>query len=206
MRDLELRGAGNVVGAEQSGQVAAVGFEMYSQLLKEEVSELTGTPVEPETEIKLELPVDAHLPTDYVADERQRLELYKKISAVRDASGVKAVRAELQDRFGPPPPPADELMTLAAVKAAMRRWGVEEATLTTKNKLRIAPVHLQASQEVRLERTYPGYTYKSEGEVLQIPLPREHPGDLVAWVAGTLRDVFAKPKRRLDQVRTGDLP
>jgi transcription-repair coupling factor (superfamily II helicase) len=196
LRDLELRGAGNVVGAEQSGQVAAVGFDMYAQLLKEEVAQLRGEPVEEEVEIKLELPVDAHLPKDYVEDEQQRLELYKKISAVRDAAGVKAVTAELADRFGPLPPPAEKLLTLAAVKAAMRRWGVTEATLTTRNMLRLAPVHLQASQEVRLERSYPGYRYKSDGGVLQVPLPRQQPDDLVAWVAATLRDVLAKPKAR----------
>jgi transcription-repair coupling factor (superfamily II helicase) len=192
MRDLEIRGAGNVVGAEQSGHVATVGFDMYSQLLKEEVAQLTGTAVEPDVDIKLELPVDAHLPRDYVEDERQRLELYKKISAIRDASGVKTVTAELVDRFGALPTPAQRLMTLAALKAALRRWGVTEVTLTTKNKLRVAPVHLEASQEVRLDRTHPGWTYRAEGSVLQVPLPRKPPPDLVAWVAATLRDLLAR--------------
>ncbi|MBW3659727.1 MAG: transcription-repair coupling factor, partial [Actinobacteria bacterium] len=196
MRDLELRGAGNVVGAEQSGHVAAVGFEMYSQLLKEEVAQLTGNAVPPDIEIRLELPVDAHLPKDYVEDEKQRLELYKKISAIRDAAGVKAVTAELQDRFGPPPPAADRLMTLAALKAALRRWGVEEVTLTSTNKLRIAPVSLEGSQEVRLDRLHPGWTYRSDGSVLQLPLPTKQPHDLVAWVAGTLRDVFSRKTNR----------
>ena len=191
MRDLEIRGAGNVVGAEQSGQVAAVGFDMYSQLLKEEVADLTGEPVEEELEIKLELPVDAHLPKDYVEDERQRLELYKRISAIRDAGGVKNVTAELKDRFGPLPVPAERLMTLAALKAALRRWGVTDVTLTSTGKLRISPVDLQASQEVRLDRTHPNWSYKRDGSVLQIPLPRQHPEDLIAWVAGTLRDTLA---------------
>ena len=192
MRDLEIRGAGNVVGAEQSGHVAAVGFDMYSQLLKEEVADLTGETVEEEVDIKLDLPVDAHLPHEYVADEKQRLELYKKISAVRDAAGVTAVRAELTDRFGPLPQPAERLLTLAALKAALRRWGVTEVSITHRDQLRVAPVDLSASQEVRLERAHPGHVYKREGGALLIPLPRRQPADLVGWVAGTLRDLFAR--------------
>jgi transcription-repair coupling factor (superfamily II helicase) len=196
MRDLEIRGAGNVVGAEQSGQVATVGFEMYSQLLKEEIADLKGEVVEPEVEVKLELPVDAHLPHDYVEDERQRLELYKRISAIRDAAGIKDARAELLDRFGPLPPAADRLLTLAALKAALRRWGVSEVTLTPKGRLRVSPVDLSGSVEVRLERLHRGYRYKREPQLLELPVPRPLPDDLIAWVAGTLRDVFAPPRKR----------
>ena len=195
MRDLEIRGAGNVVGAEQSGHVAAVGFDMYSQLLKEEVADLTGEAVQPEVDIKLELPVDAHLPHDYVADATQRLELYKRIAAVRDAAGVKDVRAELQDRFGPPPPPADRLLHLTALKAAMRRWRLEEAVITPRGQLRVGPVDLTGSQLVRLERLHPGARLKRDQKLLLIPLPRPKPADLIAYVAGTLRELFAAPRR-----------
>ncbi len=195
MRDLEIRGAGNVVGAEQSGHVAAVGFDMYSQLLKEEVANLTGEPVEEEVEIRFELPVDAHLPHDYVEDAGQRLELYKRISAIRDAGGVKDVRAELTDRFGPLPEPAERLVTIAALKAALRRWGITEVTLTPRDQLRVAPVDLRDSQLVRLERTHPKAVVKRDQQVLLVPLPRPRPDDLVGWVAGTLRELFAAPRR-----------
>jgi transcription-repair coupling factor (superfamily II helicase) len=199
MRDLEIRGAGNVVGAEQSGQVAAVGFDMYSQLLKEEVADLTGEPLETPVDIKLELPVDAHLPHDYVEDATQRLELYKRISAVRDAAGVKDVRAELLDRFGALPEPAERLLTLTALKAALRRWKVTEVVVTPGTvrppELRISPVQLSSSQEVRLDRLHPRHRYNAERGTLLIPVPRPKPDDLVSWVAGTLRDVFAAPKR-----------
>ncbi len=190
MRDLEIRGAGNVVGAEQSGHVAAVGFDMYSQLLKEEIGELTGEPVEQEVDIKVDLPVDAHLPHDYVADATQRLELYQRISAVRDAAGVRDVRSELEDRFGPPPEPADRLLTIAALKAALRRWGITEVALTQKGQLRIAPVELSQSQLVRLERRFPGHRVRRDQAVLTIPAPRPAPADTVAWAAGVLREVF----------------
>jgi len=191
MRDLEIRGAGNVVGAEQSGHVAAVGFDMYSQLLKEEIGELTGEPVEQEVDIKVDLPVDAHLPHDYVEDATQRLELYQRISAVRDATGVRDVRSELEDRFGPLPEPADRLLTIAALKAALRRWGVTEVVLTPKGQLRIAPVALSDSQQVRLERRFPGHRLRKDQAVLTIPAPRPAPTDTVAWAAGVLREVFA---------------
>jgi transcription-repair coupling factor (superfamily II helicase) len=200
MRDLEIRGAGNVIGAEQSGQVAAVGFDMYSQLLKEEVADLTGEPIEEQVDIKLELPVDAHLPHDYVEDATQRLELYKRISAVRDAAGVKDVRAELLDRFGALPEPAERLLTLTALKAALRRWGVTEVVVTPGTvrppELRISPVTLTSSQEVRLERILPRHRYIAERATLSIPVPRPRPDDLVTWVAGTLRDVFAPASKR----------
>jgi transcription-repair coupling factor (superfamily II helicase) len=172
---------------------------MYSRLLKEEVADLTGEPIEEQVDIKLELPVDAHLPHDYVADATQRLELYKRISAVRDAAGVKDVRAELLDRFGALPEPAERLLTLTALKAALRRWNVTEVVVTPGTarppELRIAPVQLTSSQEVRLDRLHPRHRYNAERGTLLIPVPRPKPDDLVAWVAGTLRDVFAAPKR-----------
>ena len=195
MRDLEIRGAGNVVGAEQSGQVAAVGFDMYTQLLKEEVADLTGEKVVEEVDITIELPVDAHLPHDWITDERQRLELYKRIAAVRDAAGIRRAQAELKDRFGPLPDAAQALLTLAALKAAVRRWGVTEVVMSaTGNRgpvLRVAPAPLSESQQVRLQRQHPDATFRSDGPQVLVPVPRPVPTDLVAWTAGVLRDLFA---------------
>ncbi|MBW3663132.1 MAG: transcription-repair coupling factor [Actinobacteria bacterium] len=194
LRDLELRGAGNVVGAEQSGHVAAVGFDMYTQLLKEEVADLTGEPIEAELDVTLELPVDAHLPADYVADEKQRLALYKRIAAIRDASDVKAVRGELDDRFGAPPEPAARLLTLAALKAALRRWGVTDVTLQSRPRttLKARPVRLSESLQVRLQRRHPHADYHPTTETLTVPVPAGT-DDIVAWVAATLRDVLSHP-------------
>ncbi|MDQ4130155.1 MAG: transcription-repair coupling factor, partial [Actinomycetota bacterium] len=195
LRDLEIRGAGNVVGAEQSGQVAAVGFDTYTEMLKQEIAELAGQPVEEEVEIRLELPVDAHLPPDYVSDERLRLELYQKIAAVRDSAGVSSVRAELADRFGPPPPPAELLLTVAALKAALRRWGVSEVVLLPNRVVRVSPVHLTESQQVRLQRRFPGARWLAAAERLELPLPAEGVEDLVGWVASSLRVALAPAKR-----------
>ncbi len=201
LRDLELRGAGNVVGAEQSGHIAAVGFDTWTEMLKQEVAELTGQPVEEEIEVKLELPVDAHLPAAYVADEKLRLDLYKRIAAVRDATGVNAVRTELEDRFGPLPPPAEQLVAVAALKAALRRWGFHEVALLPparaggRRMLQVRPVELTESQAVRLQRIRPDARLRPAAAALEVPLPHEGVDDLIAWVAATLRDIAAPVTR-----------
>ncbi len=190
LRDLEIRGAGNVLGGNQSGHVASVGFEAYAQLMREAVEEYrTGTPVEAEPEIRIDLPVDAHLPTGYVPDEALRLDAYRKIAAVRDARGVAGVRDEQIDRYGPLPEPAQRLLSVAALRAAIRRWGITEVTTTPRRTVRVSPVHLSDSQEIRLQREYAGAVYNTSAGALELPLPRR--GDLVAWTAQQLKGLLA---------------
>jgi transcription-repair coupling factor (superfamily II helicase) len=182
MRDLEMRGAGNVVGAEQSGQVAAVGFEMYTQLLKEEVADLTGEPIQQEVDITLDLPVDAHLPKDYVEDERPAARaLQADRRDPRRPAGSSGSRPSSPTGSGRHPGPARKLLlTLAALKAALRRWGVVVTEVV------ITP---------GLERLHRHAVVKSDTGILLIPLPRPGPDDVVAWVAGVLRDLFAAPRK-----------
>ena len=92
MKDLEIRGAGNLLGGEQSGHIADVGFDLYIRLVGEAVAEFRGQDTEPEPEMRIELPIDAHLPTDYVESERLRLEMYKRLAEVRSEADVKARR------------------------------------------------------------------------------------------------------------------
>jgi transcription-repair coupling factor (superfamily II helicase) len=116
MRDLEIRGAGNILGPQQSGHIAAVGYELYCQLLEEAVKELKKLPVERRTDPFVEIDVGARLPSDFVSDERQRIELYRKLSRSRSESELDAAVAEAEDRFGPLPEPAKLLVTLARVR------------------------------------------------------------------------------------------
>ncbi len=203
LKDLEIRGAGNVVGADQSGQVASVGFEAYAQLMAEAVAELTdgqqgpgafGPAVAPEPEITIDLPVDAHLPTDYVPDEALRLEAYRKVAGVRDAKGVARVRDELADRYGPLPEPAKRLLSIAALRAAARRWGISEITSTPRRTVRLSPVSLSDAQEVRLARRHPDAVYNATAEAMELSIPRG--GDLVAWLAGELKAILAGAERK----------
>jgi transcription-repair coupling factor (superfamily II helicase) len=122
LRDLEIRGAGNVLSSDQSGHVAAVGFDAYARLMREAVEALhdgggPGRAAEREAEIKIDLPVDAHLPRSYIGDEALRLEAYRKIAAVRNAAGLRAIREELRDRYGSLPGPAERLLAVAALRA-----------------------------------------------------------------------------------------
>jgi transcription-repair coupling factor (superfamily II helicase) len=121
MHDLQIRGAGNLLGEAQSGQVAAVGYELYLQMLEEAVARLSGQapPEGPEPELKLALP--ASLPTGYVPDPQVRLSLYRRLSKAREKADIDAVAAEMQDRFGPPPEPAQNLLAAVELKGLLRR-------------------------------------------------------------------------------------
>jgi transcription-repair coupling factor (superfamily II helicase) len=195
LKDLEIRGAGSLLGADQSGHVAAVGFDAYAQLMAEAVAELReGRPPAHEPEITIDLPVNAHVPTEWIADEGLRLEAYRKIAAVRDAKGVAAVRAELADRYGPLPEPAAALLTVAALRAAARRWGVTEITTTPRRTVRVTPVRLTDSQQVRLTRTDPTAVYNPAADALELRMPRT--GDLVAFTAQRLAAILTPTPKR----------
>ncbi|MBA2558842.1 MAG: transcription-repair coupling factor, partial [Propionibacteriales bacterium] len=113
MKDLEIRGAGNLLGGEQSGHIADVGFDLYVRLVGEAVAEYRGDTSVDEPDVKIELPVDAHLPHTYVPSERLRLEMYKRLAAVRDEAEIVEVRTEMTDRYGEPPEPVLSLLEVA---------------------------------------------------------------------------------------------
>jgi len=123
--DLELRGAGNILGGEQHGHIESVGFDMYVRLLEETVSELKGEVIPLEVHSSLNLGLDIRIPPEYIAEEHQRLRAYKKIADVRSAEDAEAVRAELEDRYGPPPEAVLSLLRFSLVKSAAERLGIE---------------------------------------------------------------------------------
>ncbi|MDQ3569310.1 MAG: transcription-repair coupling factor [Actinomycetota bacterium] len=169
MRDLQIRGAGNLLGADQSGHIAAVGYDLYVQMVSEAVAELKGEEVRPPAEIKLDLPVDASLPADYVEREDLRLEAYRRLATITTEAQVDDVRREWLDRYGPPPPTAEALLAVGRLRAACARSGVREVAVA-RNTARISPVTLKASQAIRLRRLYPNALYKSEAEQIVHPL------------------------------------
>ncbi|HWP35710.1 MAG TPA: transcription-repair coupling factor, partial [Thermodesulfobacteriota bacterium] len=119
--DLEIRGAGSLLGTAQSGHIAAVGFDLYMRLLEEAIAELKGVPHEPEVDPEVSLPVEAYLPESYVADEGQRLVLYRRLAQVPDEEALAELREEMADRFGPLPPPAERLVQAMELKLLLRR-------------------------------------------------------------------------------------
>ena len=129
LSDLEIRGAGNILGGEQSGHMAAVGFDLYSRLLADAVEEVKARrehrePILAPTQAVLDLPIDAHLPDDYVSDEAQKLELYRRLARARDAEDLAAFRREATDRFGPLPAPVERLVEVAGLRLAAEAAGI----------------------------------------------------------------------------------
>jgi transcription-repair coupling factor (superfamily II helicase) len=182
MKDLEIRGAGNLLGGEQSGHIEGVGFDLYVRLVGEAVAEFRGEEAAESVEMKVELPVDAHLPHDYVPGERLRLEAYRKIAEVTAADGLQAVREELLDRYGPVPEPVENLLAVARLRIKARRAGLTDITLQG-NQVRFGPVDLPDSAQMRLKRLYPGSLVKPTVSTMLVPRPT------TARVAGTpLRD------------------
>jgi transcription-repair coupling factor (superfamily II helicase) len=151
MRDLEIRGAGNLLAENQSGHIAAVGYDLYVQMVSEAVAELKGeTPKEP-VEVTLDLPVAAYLPPDYVAREDLRLEAYRRLAAVSSDADVDDIAREWADRYGPPPPPALALLGVGRLRAECVRTGVREVSVA-RGVARLSPVQLKTSQRIRLQR------------------------------------------------------
>ncbi len=177
MRDLEIRGAGNLLGTGQSGHIAAVGYDLYCQMVNEAVAELKGEEVREPAEIKLDLPLDAHLPVDYVAREDLRLEAYRRLAAVTTAAMVDDIGAEWHDRYGPPPAPALALLDVGRLRAECARLGIREVNVVKgpgfggpANVARLSPVTLKVSQEVRLRRLVAEAVYKADTAQLQLPV------------------------------------
>ena len=174
MKDLEIRGAGNLLGGEQSGHIADVGFDLYVRLVGEAVAEFRGDTAGPEQEVSIELPVDAHLPHDYVPSERLRLEAYKRLAAVRSDAEVDEVRAELVDRYGEPPASVGTLLQVARLRVRVRSAGLTEVTAAGPN-VRFGQVTLAESATLRLNRLYPRSIVKAATRSILVPRPRTAP-------------------------------
>jgi transcription-repair coupling factor (superfamily II helicase) len=170
MKDLEIRGAGNLLGGEQSGHIADVGFDLYVRLVGEAVNEFKGDDHVEEPEVKIELPIDAHLPHDYVPSERLRLEMYKRLAEVRTDEDVASIREELVDRYGEPPAPVASLLEVARFRARARQAKLTDVTVQGKY-VRFAPVDLPDSAVVRLNRIYPKSLVKANLGTVLVPRP-----------------------------------
>ena len=133
MKDLEIRGAGNLLGGEQSGHIAGVGFDLYVRMVGEALAAVRGEREEEVPEVRIELPVNAHLPHDYVPGERLRLEMYRSLATATDDAAVDAVVEEMQDRYGPLPEPVQALVAVARFRNRARAAGVTEVMLLGQN-------------------------------------------------------------------------
>ncbi|MGD9128369.1 MAG: transcription-repair coupling factor, partial [Planctomycetia bacterium] len=129
MRDLEIRGAGNILGSEQSGHIASVGYELYCELLERAVRMLRKLPPKKSVDVDIDLPVEAYIPRQYVPDQRTKIDLYRRLAQIADHAALADFIAELNDRFGTPPPPLEEMLSLAAIRIDASGWGIREIRL-----------------------------------------------------------------------------
>jgi len=174
MRDLEIRGAGSILGNIQSGHLSAVGLDLYVEMVAEAVAELeTGKEVTPQpSPVRIELPLDAHFPETYVPDQAARLEAYRRLAAADQAADVDDVVREWIDRFGPLPENAGTLIDVARLRVEALRVGIDEI-VAMRREVRIAPVRLTSSQEIRLQRLSRRAVVRDRA--LFLPLPEDEP-------------------------------
>lgn len=217
LKDLEIRGAGNVLGVEQSGHVAGVGFDLYVRLVGEAVEAYraaadgkTVTTAEEPKDVRIDLPVDANLPPEYIASDRLRLEAYRRLAAAGDDARVAAVVEELIDRYGPLPEPAQRLVAVARLRLLCRQYGVTEVAATgtgSPTTLRLSPLTLLDSAQLRLKRVYPGASYRATTSTVQVPIPRAGSGvgaprirdlELVQMIADLLLALDGRPQGEVD--------
>jgi len=198
MKDLEIRGAGNLLGGQQSGHIEGVGFDLYVRMVGEAVANFRGEGEQEAPEMRVELPIDAHLPTDYVEHERLRLEAYRKLAAAASETEISEVLAELTDRYGPYPPAVEVLADIARLRIRARTSGVSEI-VAQGNMIRFAPVELVEWQVARLKRLYPKALIKPAIRSILVPKPKAGSGfdvrdvtdaELIAWCVEVLDQIL----------------
>ena len=174
LKDLEIRGAGNLLGGEQSGHIADVGFDLYMRMVGDAVNEykrgiIDG--VEEILECKVELPITAHLSPEYVPSDRLRLDLYRRLADSKEEKDVDAICEELVDRFGPLPKPAERLIRVAKLRIYLKSHGITDFAVQGKF-VKVAPLAPTESLELKIQRLYPGSIVKSVTKVVMIARPQ----------------------------------
>jgi transcription-repair coupling factor (superfamily II helicase) len=197
LKDLEIRGAGNLLGGEQSGHIAGVGFDLYLRMIGEAVSAFRGDVAEGQTELRLELPLDAHIPEEYIESERLRLEAYQKLSTASAPTSpddaLDRVVDELTDRYGEPPVPVQRLVRVSRLRRLAQRIGLAEVVAMGSN-LRVAGLELPDSMQTRLVRMYPRGKWFAQTNALSVPLPQlvgdTADDELLQWVTDLITNLY----------------
>jgi transcription-repair coupling factor (superfamily II helicase) len=187
MRDLEIRGAGNLLGQSQSGHIAAVGYDLYCQMVTEAVGEMKGEPIREPSEIRIDIPTDAFLPKDYVTKEELRLEAYRRLTLVTTPEEVDDIANEWTDRYGPIPQAASMLLTVARLRAECHRLGLTEMVIS-EAQARISPTSLKVSESARLRRLSRDAIFKEAIQQLVVPIPRH--AEAAPYILDFLRELF----------------
>jgi transcription-repair coupling factor (superfamily II helicase) len=173
MRDLEIRGAGNLLGDEQSGHVAALGFELYLAMLDEAVRAMDGAPDDDEPEpVRLDVNVDAYVPADYVPYEQAKVDVHRRVAAARDVADLALLRDELEDRFGPLPDPLENLIALQQARIKFGQAGARAVSFRGET-LAATPLDLTADQAQELRERVPAARYEPGRSQVSFRVPRD---------------------------------
>ena len=197
LKDLEIRGAGNILGGEQSGHIAEVGFDLYVRLVGEALAQAKGESVSTDTEIKIELSLDAHLPHDYIKEEKLRMQIYRRLVDVKTEKEVDEISEELLDRFGKYVDPVEILLEVSKLRVIARNVGVSEIVQQGRF-IKISPLELPDSRIIRLNRLYPGTQVRAAIRAIQVPAPTTSlvngqvlkNKEIINWVTKLVKDVF----------------
>ncbi|KFJ06593.1 transcription-repair coupling factor [Bifidobacterium thermophilum] len=201
MKDLELRGTGNLLGDEQSGHIEGVGFDLYVRMVSQAVEEYKEPERKESVAVSIDLPIEASIPVDYIDSDKLRLEAYRKLASARSEQDLDDVRDELTDRYGEPPAELDSLFAIARLRNKARDLGITEIIAQGRN-VRIRGLEPSESLMMRLQRIYRGSQYRPLTHTLTIPAPfagslgsGPMPGDqVIAWTNQLLDDLQWKPR------------
>lgn len=193
LKDLEIRGAGNLLGAEQSGHIEGVGFDMYVRMVGEAVAAFKGEGEPARTDARIELPIPARVPETYIGSERLRLDVYRKVAGAVNEADLGAVAAELLDRFGPIPLEVECLFDVARLRMDAVVAGFSDVTIQG-NYVRFAGAQIPESVGLRLRRIYRGTVLKPATRTVLVPIPKSATIggtllgglDLISWVKGVI--------------------
>ncbi|MEA2324589.1 MAG: hypothetical protein QOD81_4439, partial [Solirubrobacteraceae bacterium] len=172
MRDLEIRGAGNLLGDEQSGHVAALGFELYMSMLDEAVRarEAEGGEEDEREPVRLDVNVDAYVPADYIPYEQAKIDVHRRIAGAREVSELGVLREELEDRFGPVPQPLDNLISLQQARIKLGEAGARVVSFRA-GRLAVTPIDLDVERARRLKEAIPESLYEPGKAQLSVRVP-----------------------------------
>ena len=214
MKDLELRGTGNLLGDEQSGHIEGVGFDLYVRMVSEAVEEYKEPGRTEPVTVSIDLPLEASVPVDYIDSDKLRLEAYRKLASARNEQDLRDLHEELTDRYGRPPAQFDTLFAVARLRAKARSLGIAEIA-SQGSRVRIRPVTMPDSLQARIARIYKGSQYRPVTQTLLIPAPfagslGSGPMDSAAmttWVDTLLDDLaWGLPKSSDDGTPAGPAP
>ena len=211
MKDLEIRGAGNLLGGEQSGHIAGVGFDLYLRLVGEAVANYRGEKEEREVETKIDLPVNAHIPHTYIDSERLRLQAYRQIAAADTEEKIAEAREELADRYGELPEAVENLLAVATLRMHARAAGIHEMVVLGPKVRVVSAQPLPESRQMRLKRVYPGSTHAQpkgmDTWLTLVPRPKTMPvggkelvdRPMLEWAEKFINSIYAEKPQALEE-------